>query len=36
MKIKRYIYNGVDKCVHTLADERKGNCACYSKKEEIN
>ena len=23
-------------CVHTPADEWKGNCACYAKKEEIN
>jgi len=36
MKTNRYIYFGVDLCVRTLADERKGNCACYSEKEEIN
>ena len=36
MKIKREIYFQVDLCIHTTADELKGNCACFAEKDEMN
>ena len=36
MKTNRSTYFRVDLCVGTPADELKGNCACYARKEEIN
>ena len=36
VKVHRYIYFRVDLFVGTSVDERKGDCACYTEKEEIN